>query len=498
MTVTDALRAESGPALIPSLQGIDLFRSASYIGANWLTGSKSIAVDNPATGEIIGHVPDLGEAEATEAVDAAEKAFAGWKTRTGKERGKSLRRWGELITENKDNLARILTAEQGKPLSEARDEVDYAASYLEWFAEEARRIDGDVLTPHRSDRRIMVVRQPIGVVAAITPWNFPLAMITRKAGPALAVGCTMVLKPAGFTPFSALALAKLGEDAGIPAGVFNVITGNAQAIGNVLTSDQRVRKLTFTGSTAVGKKLAAQCMQTVKRLSLELGGNAPFIVFDDADLDAAVEGALVSKFRNTGQTCVCTNRFLVQDGIYDEFARKLAARVGQFVVGDGLAGPSDQGPLINDQAVADVAAHVADAVKRGARILTGGDRIKGGGSFFAPTVLIDVSHDALMCSEETFGPLAGLVRFKDEAEAIKLANDTTAGLASYLFTRDLERIWRVSEGLEYGMVGVNTGLISTEIAPFGGVKESGFGREGSKYGVDDYLEMKTICLSVGN
>jgi len=481
---------------VPTLDDPALLRTEAYLRGRWVGHSETIAVHNPATGQRIATVPNLGEADATAAVDAAEEALPAWKALTGKERSVIVRRWGDLILAHKEDLARILTAEQGKPLSEARDEVAYAASYLEWFAEEARRIDGDVLVPHRSDRRLMVIRQPVGIVAAITPWNFPLAMITRKAGPALAVGCTMVLKPSGDTPLSALALARLGEDAGIPPGVFNVITGGSQNIGRVLTGDPRIRKLTFTGSTGVGKRLAAQCMDTVKRLSLELGGNAPFIVFDDADLDAAIEGALASKFRNTGQTCVCANRFLVQRGIYDAFAAKLAERVGKFVIGNGLAGPSDQGPLINDKAVADVSSHVTDAVSRGAKVLTGGDRIDGDGSFFAPTVLTNVPPDALLCSEETFGPVAGLVRFDDEAEAIRMANDTMAGLASYVFTRDLARIWRVSEGLEYGMVGVNTGLISTEVAPFGGIKESGFGREGSKYGVDDYLEMKTICLSV--
>lgn len=495
-SVETSLTADAEAMSVPTLDEPTLLRTEAYLGGRWIGHAETIAVYNPATGQRIASVPNLGEADAIAAVDAAEQALAGWKALTGKERAVIVRRWSELILAHKEDLARILTAEQGKPLSEARDEVVYAASYLEWFAEEARRVDGDILTPHRADRRLMVLRQPIGIVAAITPWNFPLAMITRKAGPALAVGCTMVLKPSGYTPFSALALAKLGEDAGIPPGVFNVITGGSQGIGPVLTGDQRIRKLTFTGSTGVGKRLAAQCMGTVKRLSLELGGNAPFIVFDDADLDAAVEGAIASKFRNTGQTCVCANRFLVQRGIYDAFATKLAERVRGFVIGNGLAGPSDQGPLINDQAVDDVETHVTDAVSRGATVLAGGARLDRAGSFFAPTVLTDVSPDALLCSEETFGPVAGLVRFEDEAEALRLANNTTAGLASYLFTRDLARIWRVSEGLEYGMVGVNTGLISIEVAPFGGIKESGFGREGSKYGLDDYLEMKTVCLSI--
>ena len=492
---------ESGIPLVKTgaalqLEYPELLCAEAYINGRWVGSEKRITVANPATGAAVGDVPNLGETEALEAVEGAERSLAAWRARTGKERGAIVRRWGELILAHKDDLAHLLTAEQGKPLAEARDEVAYAASYLEWFAEEARRIQGDVLTPHRSDRRLLVVRQSVGVVAAVTPWNFPLAMITRKAGPALAVGCTMVLKPSGFTPLSALALAKLGEDAGIPAGVFSVITGDSQAIGQVLTGDPRVRKFTFTGSTGVGKKLAAQCMHTVKRVSLELGGNAPFIVFDDADLDAAVEGAIQSKFRNTGQTCVCTNRFLIQDGIYDNFAAKLAARVGQLVLGNGLAGPCDQGPLINSQAVEDVARHVADAVERGSKVLTGGRRPAGDGFFFEPTVIAEVPADARLCREETFGPVAGLVRFEREADAIRLANDTEAGLASYVFTRDADRIWRVAEGLEYGMVGINTGLISTEVAPFGGIKESGFGREGSRYGVDDYLEMKTICLAV--
>jgi succinate-semialdehyde dehydrogenase/glutarate-semialdehyde dehydrogenase len=385
-------------------------------------------------------------------------------------------------------------------LAEARGEVAYAASFLEWFAEEARRITGDVLTPHQTNRRILVRKEPVGIVAAVTPWNFPLAMITRKAGPALAAGCAILIKPSELTPLSALALAYLGEQAGVPAGVLSVITGQAAPIGNVLTGDKRIAKFTFTGSTAVGKKLAARCMETVKRVSLELGGNAPFIVFDDADLDAAVEGAIASKFRNAGQTCVCANRLIVQAGIYDAFAAKLAERVAGLKVGAGLAGPSDQGPLIDARAVAKAQAHVADAVARGGTVLTGGAALEGPvagrGSFFTPTVITGVPADALLCREETFGPVAGLVKFTTEDEAIAIANDTDAGLASYLFTRDYERVWRVPEALRYGMVGVNTGLISTEVAPFGGVKESGMGREGSAYGMDDYLDLKMICLAV--
>lgn len=456
-----------------------LLRDAAFVGGVWARGAASIAVTNPADGALIGHVPDLGEAETLSAVEAAV-----------------LRRWGELMMEHQEDLARIMTAEQGKPLAEARGEVAYAASFLEWFADEARRITGDVLTPHQADRRILVRKEPVGIVAAVTPWNFPLAMITRKAGPALAAGCAIIIKPSELTPLSALALAYLGEQAGVPAGVLSVITGQAAPIGNVLTGDKRIAKFTFTGSTGVGKKLAARCMETVKRVSLELGGNAPFIVFDDADLDAAVEGAIASKFRNAGQTCVCANRLIVQSGIYDAFAEALAARVAGLKVGPGLAGPSDQGPLIDARAVDKAKAHVADAVARGGQVLTGGAPLPGEGTFFAPTVITGVPADALLCREETFGPVAGLVRFETEEEAIAIANDTDAGLASYLFTRDYERVWRVPEALRYGMVGVNTGLISTEVAPFGGVKESGMGREGSHYGMDDYLNLKMVCLAV--
>jgi len=474
----------------------DLWRQAAYVGGAWRTSDRTIAVDNPATGEVIGHVPDFGAAETDEAVGAAQAAFAGWKARTGKERGSILRRWADLMLAHADDLALILTAEQGKPLAEAKGEVAYAAAFLEWFAEEARRVRGEVLTPHMADRRLVVTRHPVGVVGAITPWNFPLAMITRKAGPALATGCTFVVKPSELTPFSALALAALAEEAGVPAGVFSVITGEAKAIGGVLTGDPRVAKFTFTGSTPVGKLLAAQCAGTVKRVSLELGGNAPFIVFEDADIDAAVEGALVSKFRNTGQTCVCANRIYVHDAVYDEFAEKLASRVAAYRVGPGLSGPTEQGPLIDSRAVAKVAAHVADALAHGARALTGGEPHAAGDRFFQPTVLVDVRPDALLVREETFGPLAGLIRFTDEAEVVHLANDTRAGLAAYVFTASAPRQWRLMESLEYGMVGFNTGLISTEAAPFGGVKESGLGREGSHLGLDDYLEVKLACLAI--
>ena len=476
----------------------ELLREACYIGGAWLSEASAdpIEVINPASGRLLGLAPDLGGDGARRAVVAAEAAAPAWRAMTGKERAAVLRRWNDLIVANKTDLARLMTAEQGKPLAEAEGEIAYAAAYVEWFAEEAKRVYGDVIPGHLRDKRLLALRQPVGLVAAITPWNFPAAMITRKAAPALAVGCTFVLKPSELTPFSALALAALAEEAGVPPGVFNVVTGDAQAIGEVFTGDPSVRKFSFTGSTAVGKMLAAKCMSTVKRVSLELGGNAPFIVFDDADLDAAVAGAMASKFRNTGQTCVCANRFIVQDGVYEAFAEKLAVAAAQMVGGDGLAGPTDQGPLINAAAVRKVETHVADAVRRGARVLTGGASHAPG--FYAPTVLADVAPDALAAREETFGPVAPLIRFTREAEAVAMANDTRAGLAAYLFTRDPSRMFRVSEALDYGMVGVNTGMISTETAPFGGVKESGFGREGSLLGVDDYLEVKSVCIDVSS
>jgi len=476
----------------------DLLRDASFIDGSWQTGSATIQVTNPADDSLVGRVPDFGEAEATDAVSAADRAQKAWAARTGKERGQLLRRWAELMLQHREDLARIMTAEQGKPLAEARGEVAYAASFLEWFGEEARRVTGELLTPHLSNSRLMVRKEPIGVVAAITPWNFPLAMITRKAAPALAVGCTMVIRPAELTPLSALAIARLGEEAGIPPGVFNVITGAAKPIGAVLTGDKRVRKFTFTGSTPVGKLLAAQCAATVKRMSLELGGNAPFIVFDDADLDAAVDGAVASKFRNSGQTCVCANRFLVQSGIYAAFASAFAERVSRLTVGPGLAGSYDQGPLINAQAVSKVIAHVEDAVSKGGRVLTGGARLDRPGHFFQPTVIEEVPASAVLCSEETFGPVAGLVRFETEDEAIALANQSDSGLAAYVFTRDLDRSIRVTEALEVGMIGLNTGAISTEVAPFGGIKESGIGREGSHHGIEEYLEKKLVCLGLVN
>ncbi|MBL8201368.1 MAG: NADP-dependent succinate-semialdehyde dehydrogenase [Chromatiales bacterium] len=480
-----------------NLTDTNLLRTRAYVGGRWVdaSGGGTVTVTNPATGQQLGTIPDCGAAETRAAIEAADAALPAWRARTAKERAALLRKLHDLLLANQDDLARIMTAEQGKPLAEARGEIGYSASFLEWFGEEAKRVYGDVIPGHAKDRRIVVIKQPVGVVAAITPWNFPSAMIARKLAPALAAGCTIVIKPASQTPYSALALAELADRAGIPAGVVNVVTGNARAIGGEMTGNPRVRKLTFTGSTATGKLLLAQCAQTVKKVSMELGGNAPFIVFDDADLDAAVAGAIVSKYRNSGQTCVCANRLLVQDGVYDAFARKLADAVARLRVGDGLAGEQDQGPLIDSAAVAKVEEHIADAVAQGARVLTGGRRHALGGTFFEPTVLTGVTPGMRVAREETFGPLAPLFRFHDEDEAIRLANDTEFGLAAYVYTRDLGRSWRVPEALEYGMVGLNTGLISTEVAPFGGVKESGSGREGSKYGIADYLEIKYLCIA---
>jgi succinate-semialdehyde dehydrogenase/glutarate-semialdehyde dehydrogenase len=479
-----------------ALKRPDLLREAAYIDGQWRGAEGTLLVTNPANGRPLGRIPDLGANDASDAVAAADRALAGWKRRTARERGQILRRWFELMMANQEDLARLMTAEQGKPLDEARGEIAYAGAFFEWFAEEGRRAYGEVIPPHADGRRLIVTREPVGVVSAITPWNFPAAMITRKVGPALAAGCTVVLKPSELTPFSALALAVLGEEAGVPAGVFNIVTGRPDAIGAVLTEDPRIAKFSFTGSTGVGKMLAARCMSTVKRVSLELGGNAPFIVLDDADLDAAVEGAIASKFRNTGQTCVCANRFLVQSGVYDAFAERLAARADALTVGDGLDGPTQQGPLINDKAVAKVARHIADARDLGAVALTGGEAHRLGGDFWTPTVLTGVPSTALLNREETFGPVAGLIRIENDAEAIALANDTRAGLAAYLYAKDLSRAWKVQEALQYGMVGVNTGLISTEVAPFGGVKESGFGREGSHLGLDEYLSVKFTCLAI--
>jgi succinate-semialdehyde dehydrogenase / glutarate-semialdehyde dehydrogenase len=472
-----------------------LFRQACYIDGAWTTApGATIDVDNPATGEIVGSVPKLGRAETRTAIDAAARAFPAWRRKTGKERAAIMRRWFDLMMANQADLALLMTTEQGKPLTESRGEVAYAASFLEWFGEEAKRIYGDTIPGHQTDKRIIVTKEPVGVVACITPWNFPLAMITRKAGPAIAAGCTVVLKPASQTPFSALALAELAERAGVPKGVFNVVTGSASEIGAELTGNPVVRKLSFTGSTETGKLLMAQCASTVKKLSLELGGNAPFIVFDDADLDAAVEGAIMSKYRNTGQTCVCANRLLVQDAVYDAFAAKLAVAVTKLTPARGTDAGATQGPLIDDKAVEKVESHIADATAKGAKVLVGGSRHALGGRFFEPTILTDVTPAMAVAREETFGPVAPLFRFRDEAEAIRLANDTEFGLAAYFYGRDIARLWRVAEALEYGIVGINTGLISTEVAPFGGVKESGLGREGSKYGIEEFLEIKYLCL----
>ncbi len=436
----------------------------------------------------------MGADETRRAIEAADKALPAWRALTAKERANKLRKWFDLMIANQDDLARLMTIEQGKPLAEAKGEIAYAASFLEWFGEEAKRIYGDTIPGHQPDKRIIVIKQPIGVTAAITPWNFPSAMITRKAGPALAAGCTMVLKPASQTPYSALALAELAERAGIPKGVFSVVTGSAGEVGGELTSNPIVRKLTFTGSTEIGRQLMAECAKDIKKVSLELGGNAPFIVFDDADLDAAVEGALISKYRNNGQTCVCANRLYVQDGVYDAFVEKLKAAVAKLNIGNGLEQGVTTGPLIDSKAVAKVEEHIADAVSKGAKVLTGGKPHALGGTFFEPTILVDVPKSALVSKDETFGPLAPVFRFKDEAEVIAMSNDTEFGLASYFYARDLARVFRVAEQLEYGMVGINTGLISNEVAPFGGIKASGLGREGSKYGIEDYLEVKYLCL----
>ncbi|MFL9924177.1 NADP-dependent succinate-semialdehyde dehydrogenase [Herbaspirillum lusitanum] len=473
-----------------------LLRQQAYIDGKWCDADNQAtsAVHNPANGEQLGTVPKMGGVETRRAIEAANAAWKGWRSKTAKERSQILRKWNDLMLANADDLALIMTAEQGKPLTESKGEITYAASFIEWFGEEAKRAYGDTIPSPLAGNRIVVTKEPIGVCAAITPWNFPAAMITRKAGPALAAGCPMVLKPAGATPFSALALAVLAERAGVPAGVFSVVTGSSDAIGAELTSNPLVRKLSFTGSTDIGRKLMAQSAPTIKKLSLELGGNAPFIVFDDADLDAAVEGAIASKYRNAGQTCVCANRLYVQDGVYDAFAQKLVAAVQKLKVGDGVENGVTQGPLINESAVKKVEEHIADATGKGARVLLGGKRHALGRSFFEPTVLADVTSDMRVAKEETFGPMAPLFRFKTDEEAVALANDTEFGLASYFYSRDIGRIWRVAEGLESGMVGINTGLISNEVAPFGGVKQSGLGREGSHYGLDDYLVIKYLCM----
>jgi len=473
-----------------------LFREQCYMDGAWIDADsrKSLAVNNPATGEIVGNVPMMGAAEARRAIEAANRAWPAWRAKTAKERAALLRKWFDLMMANQDDLGLLLTTEQGKPLAEAKGEIAYGASFIEWFAEEGKRVYGDVIPQHQADKRILVLKQPIGVAAMITPWNFPNAMITRKAGPALAAGCTVVLKPAGATPFSALALAELAERAGIPKGVFNVITGDSKTIGAELCANPLVRKLSFTGSTEIGRVLMRQSADTVKKLSLELGGNAPFIVFDDADIDAAVEGAIASKYRNAGQTCVCANRIYVQDAVYDAFAAKLAAKVKGFTVGAGNEPGVVIGPLIDAQGLAKVEEHVADATAKGAKVMLGGKRHSRGGLFFEPTILTGVTQAMRVSREETFGPVAPLFRFKTDDEAIAMANDTEFGLAGYFYARDMARIWRVAEAMETGMVCVNSGILSNEIAPFGGIKQSGLGREGSKYGIEEYLEIKYLML----
>ena len=478
------------------LRDMDLLRDACLIGSEWVAADDGTTIDvfNPATGALLGTVPRMGTVETRRAIDAAAQALPHWRAKTAKERAALLRRWYELMLEHRDDLAKIMTLEQGKPLNESRGEIDYAASFVEWFAEEGKRVYGDTIPSPAGDKRIVVLKQPIGVCAAITPWNFPAAMLTRKLAPALAAGCTMVLKPASQTPFSALALCVLAARAGIPYGVISCVTGKANQIGAELTSNPLVRKLSFTGSTEIGKQLLAQCAATVKKTSMELGGNAPFIVFDDADLDAAVRGAIASKYRNAGQTCVCANRLLVQDGIYDRFVARLAEAVGKLVVGNGLDERVTIGPLIDAAAVSKVEEHVQDALAKGARVVAGGKRAAQGTNFFEPTILADATRDMRIFDEETFGPVAPIFRFTTESEAIALANDTPFGLASYFYGCDIARVWRVAEALEYGMVGINDGIVSTEVAPFGGVKESGLGREGSRYGLDDYLEIKYLCF----
>ena len=478
------------------INDMNLVREQCYINGEWVDADSGepIEVTNKATGEVLGAVPKMGAAETRRAIEAANKAMPAWRAQTAKERAIILRNWYNLMLENQEDLALLMTAEQGKPLAESRGEVLYAASFIEWFAEEGKRIYGDTIPSFAPGKRIVVTKEPIGVVAAITPWNFPAAMITRKSGPALSAGCTMVLKPASATPFSALAQAELAERAGIPPGVFSVVTGASDAIGGELTGNSVVRKLTFTGSTEIGKILMKQCADTVKKVSMELGGNAPFIVFDDADLDAAVVGAMASKFRNTGQTCVCANRIYVQEAVYHEFSEKLGAAVSAMKVGDGLKGETQQGPLIDMAAVEKVEEHIEDAVSKGGQIALGGKRHELGGTFFQPTIVTGVTHEMKVAKEETFGPVAPLFPFETEEEVIQMANDTEFGLASYFYSRDIGRIWRVMEGLEYGIVGVNEGIISTEVAPFGGVKESGIGREGSKYGIDDFVEIKYALM----
>ncbi|QRY79462.1 NAD-dependent succinate-semialdehyde dehydrogenase [Pseudomonas sp. PDNC002] len=471
-----------------------LLKTGHYIDGKWVTGGATYPVRNPATGALIVDVARGGAEETNAAIAAAERALPAWRALTAKERSGRIRRWGELMLQRQDDLARLLSTEQGKPLAEAKGEVAYAASFLEWFAEEAKRVYGDVIPSHKGDARIVVIKQAIGVVAAITPWNFPLAMVTRKVGPALAAGCTMILKPSEETPLSAFALAVLAEEAGIPAGVFNIVSGDAPAIGGAIQASGAVRKLSFTGSTRTGKLLMRQAAETLKKVSLELGGNAPFIVFDDADIDAAVRGAMASKFRNTGQTCVCVNRFYIQERVYEAFVSRLTKAVSAMRVGDALEGDTEQGPLINEAALAKVEQHVGDALEKGARLLCGGRRHALGGTFYEPTVLAEANPQMLIASEETFGPVAACFRFRDESEVLSLANDTPYGLSAYFYSRDIGRVWRMAEGLEAGMVGINEGIISTEVAPFGGIKESGLGREGSKYGIEDYVEIKYLLM----
>jgi succinate-semialdehyde dehydrogenase / glutarate-semialdehyde dehydrogenase len=480
------------------LRNKKLFREACYINGKWIQADskRTIAVYNPFDGKELGKVPECGRAETAAAIDAAERAFSAWRDLSAKERSDVMWKWAHLIDENKEDLALIMTLEQGKPLEEARGEIVYGNGFIKWYAEEARRVYGDIIPANKSNQRILVIKQPVGVVAAITPWNFPHAMITRKIAPALAVGCTVVVKPDKSTPFSAFALAVLAQEAGFPKGVINILTGKSEPIGKEMTSNPIVRKLSFTGSTEVGRTLMAQCAPTIKKISLELGGNAPFIVFDDADLDAAVEGCMISKFRNSGQTCVCANRIYVQDRVYDRFAQKLVAAVKKLKVGNGLDEGVQVGPLINEDAIKKVKKHVADAKRKGAKIALGGKQDELGGLFFEPTVLSNVTDDMLVAREETFGPVAPLFKFKNDKQLLQLANNTIFGLASYFYSRDIERIWRIAEGLEYGMVGINTGLVSTEVAPFGGVKQSGVGREGSKYGIEPYLEIKYLCLQL--
>jgi succinate-semialdehyde dehydrogenase/glutarate-semialdehyde dehydrogenase len=483
---------------MPQLKDAALLKTHCYLNGEWLDADsrQTIEVRNPATGELVASVPKMGKVETDRAIAAAEHALAGWRSKTADERSRLLRRWNDLMLQHQDDLAVLMTSEQGKPLAEAKTEIAYAASFIEWFAEEGKRVYGDVLPSPWADKRIVVLKEPVGVCAAITPWNFPAAMITRKVGPALAAGCTMVVKPASQTPLSALAMAELATRAGIPAGVFNVITGDAREVGGALTASTIVRKLTFTGSTEIGRMLAAQCAPTLKRLSLELGGNAPFIVFDDADLDEAVTGAIIAKFRNTGQTCVCANRIYVQDGVYDAFAEKLGRAVAQLKVGNGVEPGVTQGPLIDAAAMVKVEALVADACAKGAKVVTGGKRHELGGNFYEPTILTQVTAAMALSHEEIFGPVAPLYRFATEADGIRYANETEYGLAAYFYARDIKRVWRVANALESGIVGINTGLISTAVAPFGGVKQSGMGREGSKYGIEAYIETKYLCMSV--